>query len=250
MNPFRQIRFVLVEPKHEGNIGAVARVIHNLGFTRLALVNPRAEIGVEARKLAYRSRHMLRNVRVCHSLRDAVADAGLVIGTTRRKGSRRGFQVTPREMADMAVPLARLNTIALVFGSEDLGLSTHDLGLCQWVVRIPTPSKSDSFNLAQAVAIVGYELMVALGDSQFSPLAVAKSREGLFRRLEDLLREIEFFKESDPNRMMMKIRRIFHRSGLNENEVRILQGIVSQVRKKLPRAAPKPRRAGRSLKRR
>lgn len=233
MNPFRQVRFILVEPKHEGNIGAVARVVRNLGFSHLVLVRPRTGIGKEAKKLACRSQSVLRRVEVYDRLSEAIADAGLVLGTTRRKGSRRGFQISPREMAEMAAPLARENIVAVVFGAEDLGLSTRDLGLCHWVARIQSPSKSNSFNLAQAVAIIGYELMMALAGPEIPALAVTRDFEALLRRLEGLLREVEFLRETDPTRMMMKIRRMLHRSGLSENEVRILQGIVSQVKKKL-----------------
>lgn len=233
MNPFRRIRFILVEPKHEGNVGAVARVVCNLGFSHLALVCPRTGIGKEARKLACGSQSILRKMEVYDHLSEAIADAGLVIGTTRRKGSRRGFQISPREMAEMAAPLARENIVAVVFGSEDLGLSTRDLGFCHWVVRIHSPSRSNSFNLAQAVAIIGYEFMTALAGPEIPALAVTRDLEALFHRLEGLLREVEFLRETDPTRMMMKIRRMLHRSGLSENEVRILQGIVSQVKKKL-----------------
>ena len=230
MNAFQRVHFILVETKYEGNLGAAARALDNLGFSRLALVNPRVKIGDEARKWANQSQEILENARVYPSLAEAVDEMGLVIGTTRRKGIQRGHSIGPREMADMAAPLARVNQIAVVFGPEDRGLTTRELKLCRWVVRIPSPSVNDSFNLAQAVAIVGYDLMLALREKDIPRLATTRNLESMFKRFEVLLKEIDFLREDDPTRMMVKIRRMFYRSGLSEQEIKILQGMISQIR--------------------
>ncbi|MDD5223997.1 MAG: RNA methyltransferase [bacterium] len=233
MSAFQKVHFILVETKYEGNLGAAARALDNLGFSRLALVNPRVKIGDEARKWANQSQKILENARIYSSLAEAVDEMGLVVGTTRRKGIQRGHAIVPREMADMAAPLARVNQVGVVFGPEDRGLTTRELKLCRWVVRIPSPSANDSFNLAQAVAIVGYDLMAALREKDIPRLATTRNQEAMFKRLEVLLTEIGFLREDDPTRMMVKIRRMFYRSGLSEQEIKILQGMISQIREKI-----------------
>jgi len=226
------LRVVLVSPKHPGNVGMAARAMTNCAMGDLRLVSPRAKIGKEAYILAVAGKEVLDNAGVHDSLLEAVADCGLVIGTTRRKGALRQSVISPEECADMMLPVLKLNKAALVFGPEDTGLETADLSLCHWVVGIHTGAKAESFNLSHSVAIMSYLVNRAvLGEEgEARKLATAENQENMFADIERFLCETGFIKEADPSRMMVAVRRMLFRSGLSEREVKIVRGILRQAR--------------------
>ncbi|MBI2360889.1 MAG: RNA methyltransferase, partial [Deltaproteobacteria bacterium] len=157
----QNIRVVLVEPKGSGNIGSVARAMKNMGFNDLALVGGGRTQSFWARAMAVHAADMLKNIRRFATLREAVADCALVVGTTRRGGLYRSHSRSPREVAPELLAEAQTGKAALVFGPEDHGLSNRDLKHCQWLITIPAHPGYPSLNVAQAVMICLYELYVA-----------------------------------------------------------------------------------------
>lgn len=153
------VRIVLVRPQGAGNIGSVARVMANFGLSRLYLVAPRADpLGFDARAMACSAQSVLEHACRTDSLVEALAGCRWVCGTTARVGERRHPELTARSLGEV---LLQNLPAALVFGPEDAGLPAEDLDLCHTVLTIPTAPRLHSLNLAQAVAIVAYELWVA-----------------------------------------------------------------------------------------
>lgn len=226
------VRIVLVDAKFSGNVGMAARAVKNNGLAGIHLVRPRAELNKEAYALALAGADVLDTAKMHEHLYDAVADCGLVIGTTRRRGSLRKNVLGPAQAADMVREAVPVNNIAVVFGSEESGLSNDDLALCHWIISISTGTEFESFNLAHSVAIVGYLVNRAVAGPPPGQrkLASTENLELMFDDISDFLCEIGFIHEKDPRRMMMAIRKIFHRSGLVERDVRIIRGILRQSR--------------------
>src|SRR5712691_6592554 len=152
------VRVVLVEPKGSGNIGSVARIMKNFGLGDLAIVGHGRTGSFWARAMAAHAKEILQSARRFPTLREAVADCGLVVGTTCRGGLYRDHSRAPRTTAPEFVAAARAGKCALVFGPEDHGLDNEDLKCCQVLITIPTGDAYPSLNLAQAATICLYEI--------------------------------------------------------------------------------------------
>ncbi|MDR1112079.1 MAG: RNA methyltransferase [Deltaproteobacteria bacterium] len=231
--PRTHIDVILNEPQKPENIGAAARAISNTGLGRLVVVNPRTlnrEL-MEATATIHAA-GILASMSVETSLREALAPYRLVVGTTARAGSRRGPLLSPRQLAPV---LLEPSPTALLFGPERMGLSTDDLRLCQKVVRIPTSaSAASSLNLAQAVLILGYELLLAAGGEPPPPPAVQgaaqRSINLMYDDLEDTLTGIGFLPADNPGHWLMNIKKIFNRTLLTKGECDLLMGMCRQIR--------------------
>jgi tRNA/rRNA methyltransferase len=227
-----QIRVVLVEPQHAGNIGAVARAMKNMGLHRLVLVNPVDHLALEARMMAMHAFDILQQAQVVQSLSQAVAHVGYVVGTTRRLGRVRQVNQTSKGIAPLLLELAASNPLAVVFGREDSGLSNEELGQCHELITIPAHPVHGSLNLAQAVLLVSYELYVAsaVPSPATSPrLASVEELERLHARLRQVLYRIGFLHGSHPDRMMGYFRRFFARQGLKSRDVKVFLGVFRQI---------------------
>jgi tRNA/rRNA methyltransferase len=226
------IRVVLVEPQHSGNIGAVARAMKNMALSRLVLVNPADHLAMEARMMAMHALNILQQAEVVSTLSQAVANAGYVVGTTRRLGKSRQAQHSSRSIAPLILELAASNPVALVFGREDSGLSNDELAQCHELISIPAHPTFGSLNLAQAVLLVCYELYVTTATEPLysAPrLATATELERLYCRMHEVLRRVGFLHGSNPDRMMGYFRRFFARHGLRSRDVKIFLGVFRQV---------------------
>jgi tRNA/rRNA methyltransferase len=226
------IRVVLVEPQHSGNIGAVARAMKNMALSRLVLVNPADHLAMEARMMAMHAFDILQQAQVVDSLTQAIADVGYVVGTTRRLGKSRQAQQTSRSIAPLLLELAASNPIALVFGREDSGLSNDELARCHELITIPAHPSFGSLNLAQAVLLVCYEIYVSAATQPLaSPpmLATTAEVERLYTRMQEVLRHIGFLHGSNPDRMMGYFRRFFARVGLKSRDVNVFLGVFRQI---------------------
>lgn len=228
------IRVVLVGPLYSGNIGSVCRCMANMGLSDLAIADARPIDINEARMMACHATELLDNRTEFKTMADAVADCGLVMGTTARLGLYRQHAKTPREWAPHALKTAAAgNRVALVFGREDNGLSNEELALCTQIIQIPTTQEFSSINLAQAVMICCYELFVA--SEQYAPPeekseeASSELRERMFGIWRDTLMEIGFMKDDKADHMMLGLRRILSRGRLTEDDVKILMGIARQT---------------------
>ncbi len=228
---------VLVEPQSPGNIGAAARALHNMGLSRLALVRPVEYRVLEARRMAMGGQPLLSAAREAPSLLEAIAHGGLVIGTTRRHGKNREPFLDVREAARRAASAAASgDEVVLVFGREDSGLTTTELDACHLLASIPTAPEYPSLNLSQAVLVMAYELCRAateLGATDLPPArrrATARETEQLYVQMTSVLEEIGFLTPQNPEEIMHALRRLLGRAEMDPREVRILRGVLRQVR--------------------
>ena len=226
------IRIVLVRLRGSGNIGSVARAMKNTGLTDLAIVGKARAGSFWARAMAVHGRDILSQARCFNSIREAVADCSLVIGTTCRSGLYRKHSQSPREVAPDIVAAARTGKVALVFGPEDHGLSNKDLEHCQLLITIPIRPDYPSLNVAQAVVICLYEIYLAslerVAESNVQR-ASAESVERLFDRMRTSLLKIGFLDSENPEHMLLAFRRILGRAGLEDKDVRIFTGLFRQI---------------------
>jgi TrmH family RNA methyltransferase len=226
------ISIVLVGARTPANIGAAARCMMNMGLSRLMLVAPRKDYGSEAHKLAAGADAILSGAVIASSLAEAVADHGLVVGTSRHPGRLRKNVRTPREMAQQTAPLLSANRIAVVFGNEVNGLDRRELALCHEFIAIPSSEVFPSLNLSHAVMIVAYEFFLATHGSVATGtgdtvLARTEDLERFYDHLQDALIENGFLHEGQTERMMFGIRQLFGRARLTPDDVRILRGMLS-----------------------
>ncbi len=227
------ISFILIDTLESGNIGASARALKNLGFSGLRLVRPGNFPSDEAGWFAHGAEDVLSNTSVHKDLEDALKDKSVVIGTTRRAGKKRGKVYPVREAAERIRQLSVNNRIALLFGREDRGLTNEETAACSFMISIPASAENPSFNLAQALLIIAYELSCA--SYSISPSAAVISNEelsNLFQRLRGMLKmtgyEPKGIRDKEKE-IMADLRRIIARAAITEREARMLHGIVSQV---------------------
>ncbi len=227
-----KISIVLVEPQSPGNIGMVCRAMKNMGISNLRLVRGCLKEHPEAYKFAVSARDLLDNAQLFDSLEEALADREITIATTRRHGKYRQEINSPEEIAGKICTEMGNNSVALVFGREDSGLTTGELELCRWQATIPTSEEYGSLNLAQAVLIFSYELFKGMAERpciNSRAVAAVSEMEALYRHMEISLLRIGFLNRQNPAHLMRSLRRIFARAGLDSREVAILRGMMSQI---------------------
>ena len=230
------IRIVLVGTTHPGNIGATARAMKVMGLERLVLVSPERYPSGEATAMASSADDVLASAVVVDDFMEAIAGCGLVLGTTARMRSLPQPVLDPRTAAERVVAEIGSHEIALVFGREKSGLNNEEVRHCNWLVNIPTSEAYSSLNLAQAVQILTYEMhLAAIGGGPGETLPPdwepqpPERLEFFFERLETALHEIRFLNPNQPKRLMQRLRRLYLRARPDENELNILNGIVSAM---------------------
>jgi len=228
------IRIVLCQTSHPGNIGSAARAMKTMGLRQLMLVRPKKFPHPEAEAMASGATDILTEARVCDSLEEALAGCAFTIGMSARKRELTHELVSAREAAGQAVQLAMTQPVALVFGTEMSGLSNDELIRCHQLAMIPANPEYSSLNLASAVQVLAYELRmaasgeIATGSSGF-PLASHDEAEGFYNHLEETLIRIGFLDPAMPKRLMPRLRRLFTRARLEKEEVNILRGILKSI---------------------
>ena len=262
-----QLRIVLVETSHSGNIGAVARAMKNMGLGSLYLVNPASFPDEASYARAAGASDVLDNTRVVSSLDEAISDCVLVMGTSARGRKVPWPVIAPPEAAAKAAEHTAAGPVALVFGRENHGLSNDELQRCHFHIHIPSNPDYSSLNLAMAVQVVSYEMrmhflrgleggegspylkaMTAPGDEGWDvPVAPVSDVEGFFGHLEQVLVDIDFHRRENPRQLMTRLRRLFQRAKLDQMEINILRGILTAVQKSSgtkptgqPKAAEQP----------
>ncbi|PLX50541.1 MAG: RNA methyltransferase [Desulfobulbaceae bacterium] len=243
--PRENFAIILVEPQGGANIGSICRVMMNFGFQDLRLVKPRVDhLGKEARDMAVTAKKsVLRSARKYHDLAEAIADCHLVIGSSRRFGKYRNEFIRPHELAAKCSALPCHQKVALVFGREDHGLTTHELSLCDTFITIETTPELPSLNLAQAVAICLYEYARQPSEGSESAdggveRAVSGHKEQMFDHMRRTLLAAGYLDPGNPDHILRTYRRIFNRAGLDEREVRILHGLWSLIDRQLAAISP------------
>lgn len=239
MTPFPAIRIVMVETSHPGNIGAAARAMKNMCLDRLYLVKPRRFPDEEATARASRADDILEGATVCETLQEALAGCSMVFGASAR--SLRSLpwpQLDARATAELVAQQEPATEVALVFGREHSGLTNEELGLCNYLLHIPTNTDFSSLNVAAAIQVVSYELMMARSVEWQAPasnkedeLASAEDVEGLIGHLERTMIDVGFLDPDNPRQLMRRMRRLFNRARVEKTEVNILRGVLSAVEK-------------------
>jgi tRNA/rRNA methyltransferase len=238
---FTSTRFVLVEPSHPGNVGAAARALKTMGFSRLVLVAPRIESvqrDPEAIAMASGADDVLASAHVVPTLVDALAGVHWSLALTARMREYGPPQLAPRAAAGEAQRHAVNGDIALVFGSERTGLSNEDVERCSALAHIPANPAYSSLNLAQAVQVLSYELRMAYLDGRHgdapsgnasSARAASDEIERMYVHLENALIALDFLDPGNPKKLMSRLRRLFARAGLEREEVNIVRGMAKHI---------------------
>jgi tRNA (cytidine32/uridine32-2'-O)-methyltransferase len=234
------ITIVLMETSHPGNIGAVARAMKNMGLTRLTLVAPERFPDPEAIWRSVSAADVLERARVVDTLDEAIADASFVVGTSARERRIPWPVLDARRASREIAEHAGRGEVAVLFGREDSGLSNEELTRCNLHLSIPTGDSYSSLNLAMAVQIVCYELhMLAVGDElpaapdhvwDAAP-ATQENMERYYVHLEETLIQIRFLNPTAPRQLMPRLRRLYGRLRVDEMELNILRGILTETQK-------------------
>lgn len=229
------IRIVLVEPSHPGNIGAVARAMKNMALHQLVLVKPKQFPHSDAVARASGADDVLAAARVVDSVREALAGCGFVAATTSRDRDQYFRVADVRDAAVRLVAEAQRSPAAVLFGAERTGLRNEDLEPAHILIRIPANEAYLSLNLAMAVQLVSYEIFRARGvkvDTApgAAPFAAPEDMERMYTHLAQVLEEIEFRDRTQSGtNLMSRIRRFMQRAELDKNEVNIVRGILTAV---------------------
>ena len=232
-NILKNVRVVLSHTTHPGNIGAAARAMKTMGLSSLYLVNPRHFPDPQANTMSAGADDLLCNAVVCSSIDEALQGCVFVVAMTARVRDISHEVLTPREAMPLLGQHAVNKQVALLFGTEMSGLTNEEMGKSHVLVRIPANPQYSSLNLAAAVQVACYELSVAM---QYAGLSLQQVEleparheevERFFVHLEEVLSKIGFFNSKHPNKLMQKLRRLYARSRLEQEEINILRGILS-----------------------
>jgi tRNA (cytidine32/uridine32-2'-O)-methyltransferase len=237
------IRIVLVNTTHPGNIGGAARAMKNMGLAELYLVQPREYPAPRAVWRAAGARDVLANATIVESVDEAIADCALVVGTSARERRIPWPLLNPRECGEKIYSEAVTHKTALLFGREDRGLTNDELQKCHYHVHIPSNPDYSSLNLATAVQVLAYEIrMASLADEQGNlpslsewdqPPVTAGDLEFFHEHLATTMAELQFYDPENPKQLLTRMRRLFNRVRMDQMEVSILRGLLSAVQRKI-----------------
>lgn len=231
------IKIVLVNTSHTGNIGSAARAMKTMGLSQLCLVDPVKAPDGHSSALAAGAGDVLANAKTVDTLQEAVADCGLVIGTSARSRTHSWPMLEPRSCGRKLISEVKNYPVALVFGRENNGLSNEELQQCHFHVCIPANPDYSSLNLAAAVQTLCYEVRMAfleqkeVPDSKEEDYPLNEDLERFYAHLESTLSNSGFIVKNHPGMVMTKLRRLFNRARPESQELNILRGILSSIDK-------------------
>lgn len=228
-----RVCIVLCRPEGQANIGSVCRAMKTMGITRLKLVNPSPENLVDIKTWSLSAFDLYEQAQHFTALSDAIQDAALVAGTSRRIGKNRKFYaLTPTELATKAASYAD-GEIAIIFGNEKNGLNDEELKLCHLLVSIPSSPDFSSLNLAQSVQIIAYELFQTQAQPAiFSPIGAAEVTQ-LATHIAQHLEALDFFTISQAHgytHVHSFLTNVLGRAGLNDAEAAFFAEMFSRLR--------------------
>lgn len=238
-----RVKVVLVGTTHSGNIGSAARAMKVMGLSQMVLVDPQCQVDAQAIALAAGASEIALNAQIYPTLEAAVADCGLVVGTSARSRTLEWPMLEPRECGEKLISEANQHSVAMVFGRERTGLTNDELQLCHYHVCVPANPEYSSLNLAMAVQLLSYEVRMAYlalqQSSQSSTLQEEYPRhqelERFYAHLEQVIMQTEFISAQQPGQVMNKLRRMFTRTRPEAQEINILRGILTSVQKSISR---------------
>ncbi len=230
---------VLVRPRNPLNIGAAARAMSNFGAHRLRLVNPYTVAFREARS-AVGASELLRKAEELKTIALAVADCALVVGTTAVRNRVLHHPLHRLDQTSAQTIHAQLQSrrVALLFGSEKIGLTNEDFSHCHWLLNVPTSEDHISMNLGQAVAVCLYELARSPGpksEKHPTELSTAEVNEQITEALLDALHRSGYVKPGTDAVTEKKVRRLVLRLKLDAMDAKVLLGMARQIVWKLRR---------------
>ncbi|PMH37563.1 tRNA (cytosine(32)/uridine(32)-2'-O)-methyltransferase TrmJ [Vibrio sp. 10N.286.49.B3] len=231
------VKIVLVETSHPGNIGSAARAMKVMGFSQMVLVNPQCEIDAQTRALSAGAFDIVENAQIVPTLEDAVSDCVLVVGSSARSRTLEWPMLEPRECGEKFVIEGQEKPTALVFGRERTGLTNDELQKCHYHVCIPANPEYSSLNLAMAVQTLSYEIRIAHLNQEKSQFPVQEAEtyprhnelEMFYTHLEKVLLDTQFISEEQPGQVMNKLRRLFSRARPDLQEINTLRGVLTAV---------------------
>jgi TrmH family RNA methyltransferase len=244
-HPQRSIRIVLVEPSHPGNIGAAARAMKNMGLYELVLVRPKVFPHADATARASGADDLLARAQVVDTLEAALDGCGFVAATTSRDRDQNFRVLDVKDAAERIVAESQKSSAAVLFGAERTGLTNEALETAHVLIRIPASTEYASLNLGMAVQLVAYELFRAssnpqVPDPRTAPLATPEEMERLYLHLAQVMEEVDFRDRTQAGtHLMARIRRIFQRAELDQNEMNILRGLLTAIQNKRRTAGSK-----------
>lgn len=238
-----RVKVVLVGTSHSGNIGSAARAMKVMGLSQMVLVDPQCQIDAQAIALAAGASEIALNAQTFPTLEAAVADCGLVVGTSARSRTLDWPMLEPRQCGEKLIAEASQHTVAMVFGRERTGLTNDELQLCHYHVCVPANPEYSSLNLAMAVQLLSYEVRMAYLSVEQSQSRVQKEEEYprhqelelFYEHLEKVITQTEFISAQQPGQVMNKLRRMFTRARPEAQEINILRGILTSVQKSIAR---------------
>jgi len=230
------IRVVMVETTHPGNIGAAARAMKSMGYKNLYLVKPKIYPNAEATARAAGADDILTRAVVCGSLEEALQGCVTVVASSARPRAISSPVFTPREYALKLSEKTRLGPVALVFGRESSGLSNEELEHCNVILQIPTNPDFSSLNVASAIQILCYEFIQGMQfcdaentDREKVQLATSDEMKYFYDHLQQSMIDVGFLNPEQPRKLMRRLKSLFNRAHLDENEVSILRGFLAAV---------------------
>ncbi|QIL86562.1 tRNA (cytosine(32)/uridine(32)-2'-O)-methyltransferase TrmJ [Vibrio sp. HDW18] len=236
-----RVKVVLVGTSHSGNIGSAARAMKVMGLSRMVLVDPQCQVDAQAIALAAGASEIALNAEIYPTLEAAVADCGLVVGTSARSRTLEWPILEPRQCAEKLIAEAEHHSVAVVFGRERTGLTNDELQRCHYHVCVPANPEYSSLNIAMAVQLLSYELRMAwlaLKPNQ-DPHQVESAYphhqelERFYQHLQTVITQTEFISAQQPGQVMNKLRRMFTRARPEAQEINMLRGILTAVQKSL-----------------
>ncbi|MFH1116889.1 MAG: RNA methyltransferase [Pseudomonadota bacterium] len=229
------VRIVLVGTTHAGNIGAVARVMKNMGLKNLTLVSS-TDCGPETDAFAMASGayEVVENARTEAHLPQALAETHMAVGTSARLGGKRISARIPGEIIPLLMEHALTGPVACVFGRESRGLTNEEMKLCTDHMIIPTDARFASMNVAHAVAVTASKIFrlacrpIGFQSKARRPASI-ETREDMYAHIEKVLVRAGFLDPSNPLRMMRDIRRIFNSADMDGRDATIIRGIFRKI---------------------
>jgi TrmH family RNA methyltransferase len=232
------IHVVLSHTTHPGNVGAAARAMKVMGLSRLKLVNPQKYPSAQATERASRATDILANAETFDDIEKALADCQLVVGTSARTRSLPSKLITPRELISVIEADPQRAPVALLFGTENSGLTNEELHLCHYHVCIPTNPEYSSLNLASAVQLLAYELYLTFGDRQ--PVAASprsdgeqpinrEQMSGILQHFDEVMRMTGYLLPAHEKQIDIRMNRLLNKADITLSEMNILRGFLRAI---------------------
>jgi tRNA (cytidine32/uridine32-2'-O)-methyltransferase len=251
---FKNIRIVMVNTTHPGNIGAAARALKTMGLSNMYLVSPHEYPSAQATWRAAGATDVLHQAKVVETLAEALEGCSLVLGASARQRRIPWPVLNARQSGEVIARQAKTEQVAIIFGREDRGLTNEELQQCHYHIEIPANDDYKVLNVASAIQVIAYEIRMAtliLSDQETQgadasvvtmPVETVRWDERLvtiqemnlfFEHLEQTLTDIEFYEPDNPRQLMTRLRRLFLRVHLDQMELNILRGALRAMQEKI-----------------